>query len=212
MAKNPCTNQAEWRVLRGKAADRLSPHYHLPCDFGSAVMSSWEKGGVAPIYLCESHATEIGKNSLGVMAITPQSVHSNSSPEQPKSPFASVGPANAQAQSTKQDAPPKNDLAVAGTPAREAASSDSAKASATQVIDNVTREDFETYRTALQGVTPSTAAEERRAERADLERVCVSRYGERCTFDPTVHCPKCGRWFCDAHGEDEKWHPCALTI
>ena len=78
--------------------------------------------------------------------------------------------------------------------------------------DTDAREDLATYRPALQGVTPSTAAEERRAERADLERVCVSRYGERCTFDPTVHCPKCGRWFCDAHGEDEKWHNCALPI
>jgi hypothetical protein len=27
-----------------------------------------------------------------------------------------------------------------------------------------------------------------------------------------VHCAKCGRWFCDAHAEDEEWHPCMLPL
>jgi hypothetical protein len=175
-------------------------------------MSSWEKGGVAPIYLCESHAAEIGKHSPGVVAIAPQSVHSTHPAEQPKSPVASVGPANAHARFTDQDEVAKEDLAVVRAPVRDVASSDSAKALATEAIGNVAREDLATYRTALQGVTPSTASEERQADRADLERVCVSRYGERCACDATVHCPKCGRWFCDAHGEDEKWHNCALPI
>jgi len=48
---------------------------------------------------------------------------------------------------------------------------------------------------------------------AASERVCqaVSPEGESCNFIPaTVHCPKCGGWFCEAHAEDEHWHPCAL--
>jgi len=46
----------------------------------------------------------------------------------------------------------------------------------------------------------------------DLERRCeaVSPAIEPCDYPATVHCAKCGRWFCDAHAEDEEWHPCML--
>ena len=46
----------------------------------------------------------------------------------------------------------------------------------------------------------------------DLERRCeaVSPAVEPCDYPATVHCAKCGRWFCDAHAEDEEWHPCML--
>jgi hypothetical protein len=49
-------------------------------------------------------------------------------------------------------------------------------------------------------------------ESADLERLCqgVSRGCVACTYPATVHCTTCGRWFCDAHAEDEQWHPCML--
>jgi hypothetical protein len=33
----------------------------------------------------------------------------------------------------------------------------------------------------------------------------LRRFGERCTGEALVHCPKCGSWFCDAHAEDERW-------
>ena len=38
------------------------------------------------------------------------------------------------------------------------------------------------------------------AESTDLERVCqaVSPNDEPCDYPATVHCAKCGRWFCDA--------------
>jgi hypothetical protein len=36
----------------------------------------------------------------------------------------------------------------------------------------------------------------------------VSPNDEPCDYPATVHCAKCGRWFCDAHAEDEEWHPC----
>jgi len=38
----------------------------------------------------------------------------------------------------------------------------------------------------------------------------VSPNDEPCDFPATVHCAKCGRWFCDAHAEDEEWHPYML--
>lgn len=39
----------------------------------------------------------------------------------------------------------------------------------------------------------------------------VSPEGDTCNFVPaTVHCPNCGDWFCEAHAEDEHWHPCTL--
>ena len=44
------------------------------------------------------------------------------------------------------------------------------------------------------------------------ERACqgISRNDEPCDFPATVHCSKCGQWFCDAHAEDDEWHPCSL--
>lgn len=44
------------------------------------------------------------------------------------------------------------------------------------------------------------------------DRLCqgVSPADEPCTLAGTVHCVKCGRWFCDAHAEDDQWHPCML--
>ena len=46
-----------------------------------------------------------------------------------------------------------------------------------------------------------------------LERLCqgVSPNDEPCDFPATVHCSTCGRWFCDAHAENEEWHSCALA-
>jgi len=30
------------------------------------------------------------------------------------------------------------------------------------------------------------------------------------TFRLSMHCTKCGRWFCDAHAEGVEWHPYML--
>ena len=53
---------------------------------------------------------------------------------------------------------------------------------------------------------------EQEMEAEDLERLCqgVSSSAEICRYPATVHCATCGRWFCDAHAEDEEWHPCML--
>jgi hypothetical protein len=56
-------------------------------------------------------------------------------------------------------------------------------------------------------IEPEAAMEEE-----EVERLCqaVSPNDEPCDYPATVHCTKCGRWFCDAHAEDEEWHPCML--
>jgi hypothetical protein len=53
---------------------------------------------------------------------------------------------------------------------------------------------------------------EEKDESEDLERLCqaVSPNDEPCDYPATVHCAKCGGWFCDAHAEDEEGHPCIL--
>ena len=188
---------------------RLSSYYQLACDYGTAVMISWERGGVAPIYLCESHVTQMGwsgKNCEGILATTPQSVDSNHPTEQPKTSIPSGGPADAQVGLAKED------LVVVRDPVRGLTSGDSAKPLVNEAIGNTSPEDFEAYGTALQRVKPSEAKEEKEAESKNPERLCASRYGERCTCQATVHCPICGRWFCDAHAEDENWHRCVLTV
>jgi hypothetical protein len=45
------------------------------------------------------------------------------------------------------------------------------------------------------------------------DRMCqgVSPADEACNLSATVHCVKCGQWFCDAHAEDDQWHSCTLA-
>jgi hypothetical protein len=52
------------------------------------------------------------------------------------------------------------------------------------------------------------------AKSEGLERLCqaVSPSDEPCDYPATVHYARCGRWFCDAHAEDEEWHSCVLAL
>jgi len=168
-------------------------------------MLSWEKGGVAPIYLCESHVAQVGrpaKKNEDIVAATLQSLRSNSPAEQPKSPAPASIVAEAEVGLEKEY------LTVVPVPVPDLTSDNSTKVSANESNGDMAREDFEAYGTVLQKVGPSTSTAQ--SEGLVLERLCASRYGERCTCDAAVHCPRCGRWFCDAHAEDEKWHQCAL--
>src|SRR5215471_7429841 len=57
-----CTSLAEWRLQTGKPAKPLSPHYRLDCDFGTAIIILWKEGGSEPIYVCDSHAKQLGRS------------------------------------------------------------------------------------------------------------------------------------------------------
>ena len=197
-------------------------------------MIAWENGGNEPLYLCETHADQLGRsnnNWKGSLTLTARSfADNNASPADGQSQNrelvatkaktfpASGGPPDAAVADAKiGDAPhaeahigqAKTNLSVS-VPVRDAGAGGSAKSSMNEAAGNVVRENFEAYGTALQG-EPS-APEGKRSESWDLGRMCKSRNGEPCTADATVHCPTCGAWFCDAHAEDEKWHTCVLTI
>jgi hypothetical protein len=58
--KRNCIRRAEWKLQTGKPAEALSANYRLDCDYGTAVVTCWEKGGSEPVYVCESHAKQLG--------------------------------------------------------------------------------------------------------------------------------------------------------
>lgn len=58
----PCTSRAEWQLQTGRPAKPLSPNYRLDCDFGTAVIVLWKEGGGEPIYVCDSHAKQLGRS------------------------------------------------------------------------------------------------------------------------------------------------------
>lgn len=55
--------------------------------------------------------------------------------------------------------------------------------------------------------------EEKSHDGEEQERPCqaVSPKEVICGFPATVRCTICNKWFCEAHAEDELWHPCALS-
>ena len=68
------------------------------------------------------------------------------------------------------------------------------------------------YRAVRSNEMTTRRIEPEAAMEAEVERPCqaVSPNDEPCDYPATVHCAKCGRWFCDAHAEDDEWHPCML--
>jgi len=38
----------------------------------------------------------------------------------------------------------------------------------------------------------------------------VSRMDEPCNSPATVFCETCERWLCEAHADDDQWHPCVF--
>lgn len=60
VAKRVCMQRAGWRLTPGKMAARLSEHYKLDCDYGTAVIDIYRTGdGSDPVYLCEKHVGEV---------------------------------------------------------------------------------------------------------------------------------------------------------
>jgi len=217
VAKRLCLQRAEWRLVPGKPALRLSEYYHLACDYGTAVALSWEKHGVAPIYLCEDHAAEAGflaEDSTSEPLTRP--ALDTEPPEQPNSPALATPSMHLQNASEKdlQGVSENERVTIAGAPAvspvhDRLVSNLSANSSADESAGSEACENFEAYGTVLR---PASTAIEEQARDSESERLCVSRYGERCTYESTVHCPKCRKWFCDAHAEDGNWHCCVRRM
>src|SRR6185503_12011213 len=72
LPKDHCKNRSDWRLLPGKSPERLSPHYQLNCEFGTALMITCRNDGGEPLYVCEQHAKELGyPTSVGENAASP---------------------------------------------------------------------------------------------------------------------------------------------
>jgi hypothetical protein len=228
VTRHPCTRPAEWRLQRGSRIEHLPSYYQLPCDHGRAVMLSWENGGNGPVYLCETHADLLGgydKDSEESLPQPPRRAAGNQpadgeSQAQSREVTATnlksfappAGPADAQVETAAKIETAKKDSPVRRTTVCDIAPGDSPKALLNEAIANITSADSDVHSSAPQRMKPSSTMVEKEAERADVDHLCLSRYGERCSCEAVVHCPKCGRWYCDAHAEEEKWHSCALPM
>ena len=162
MPKSHCTSRAEWRLQPGKPAEPLSAHYRLNCDYGTAVITCWEDGGSEPIYVCESHAEQLGRSRehyTDVRIITAQSNHSDNpvkcedrtqirevactKPEDAASSEAARSLENTNVGRAKTDPSVRS-------PARDLTYGNSAKAMVDEVIWNMATGNYQVYRTALQ--------------------------------------------------------------
>jgi hypothetical protein len=67
--KRPCSQRAEWRLVPGKAPQRLSVHYQLACDYGTPLITIFKQSdGNEPVYLCEAHIAELERMAPVVAA------------------------------------------------------------------------------------------------------------------------------------------------
>jgi ribosomal protein L30E len=162
VSKPHCKSRAEWRLQPGKPAELLSAHYRLDCDFGTAVIHCWEDGGSEPIYVCESHAKQLGRireRPQDVRIIAVQSERNNHSVKsvdrtqirevaetRPKSPTPSEAArslADTKVGRTMADSSVKS-------PARDITYGNSAKAMVDEAIWNLAAGDYKAYKNALQ--------------------------------------------------------------
>jgi hypothetical protein len=163
-------SRAEWRLQTGKPAEALSAHYRLDCDYGTAVITCWEKGGIEPIYVCESHAKQLGPSrdhSPEARILTAESEpkdspikHEDRSQTEEVSGTKSVGSGSpAAAQSAAE---PKAGRSATDAPARnrtrDLTFGNPAKAMVDEAIWNLATGDYEVYRTALQQGKPAREA------------------------------------------------------
>ena len=169
MPKRPCTHRAEWRLLPGKPAERLSAHYQLGCDYGTPLITIYSQSdGNEPIYLCESHATEVGRSSTNGAGGRPsaaqatttnnQTTNNNQTNGEDRIKRAEVEDAkpngSARPEIMASPAAAKSGRATADpvirTPVRDLTYGNSAKALVDETIWNLAPGDYDVYRTALQ--------------------------------------------------------------
>lgn len=166
MRKGQCTFRAEWRLLRGYPAQRLSGHYQLSCDYGTSLITIYKEG--EPVFLCASHATAIEPpkdNSVaGVRLIETQSPEGNNplTDDQPNKPLESdvatqAAPVPAEgrpavAKIGRETAPSRK------RPVADLTYGNCAKALVDEAIWNMPAGDYDAYRAALQEGKPATEA------------------------------------------------------
>jgi hypothetical protein len=186
-----CTQRAEWQLTPGKSAKRLSSHYQLGCDYGTPLITIYKEGdGVEPIYLCESHATEVGRLSTNRAAVRPTeaqaTVTNNRTKAEDRLKPAEVadakpkGPARAEILASQTVAEPARATTdpVMAAPVRDLAYvyGNSAKALVDETIWNLATGDYGVYRTALeQGKSRIEAAEAAGGQLAIVHRK-ISEY------------------------------------
>jgi hypothetical protein len=175
-----CTSRAEWRLQTGKPAEALSAHYRLDCDYGTAVIVCWEKGGNEPIYVCESHAKQLGSSrehgpearivtAPAEPADNPIKLEREDQPrtqeDQPRTQEASGTKSNGSAplpEAPRSPAETRVGRATTGASARsrlrDLTFGNSAKAMVDEAIWNLAIGDYEVYRTALQQGKPAREA------------------------------------------------------
>jgi hypothetical protein len=166
--KRFCKNDAKWRLKTGKPAETLSAHYRLDCDYGTAVIVCWQQGGSEPIYVCESHAKQLGssrEHCPDVRIISTES-EQGSSPtkcEERVETEELVGAKTATTAKTNVSPAPEAAPRLAEikavraiterpvrAPARDVTLGSSAKAMVDEGIWNMARGDYQAYKTALQ--------------------------------------------------------------
>jgi hypothetical protein len=170
--KRNCTSRAEWRLQTGKPAAALSPHYRLDCDYGTAVIVCWEKGGNEPIYVCERHAKQLGDsreyNPEARIITAPSEPGDNpiKREERPRTQKAAGSKSNGPVlqEVSRNPVETKTVRAMSAVPGRSALRDltfgNSAKAMVDEAIWNLATGDYEVYRVArVQGKSAGEAAQ-----------------------------------------------------
>jgi hypothetical protein len=183
VSKRHCTSHAKWRLKTGKPAEALSAHYKLNCDYGTAVIVCWEEGGSEPIYVCESHAQQLGRSRdhcPDARIINPPSAPSDNPikcEDRTQTQEVAVSKPNG-------SAPPEVARSLADTkvarattapslrpPIRDLTFGNSAKAMVDEVIWNMAAGDYQAYRTALlEGKSAGEAAQAAGGQLAVIHR------------------------------------------
>jgi hypothetical protein len=165
-------HRAEWRLLPGKAVERLSVHYQLDCDYGTPLIALFrESDGNEPVYLCETHVAEVerlgrkcakDRHTEAQPAEPPDRIKredrtrgaevatatGNATPSTITSPSGSAPSAMASAIAPKPGRAAKDPLARGR--ARDLTYGDSAKALVDEAIWNLQPGDYDVYSSALQ--------------------------------------------------------------
>jgi hypothetical protein len=166
--KGHCTNRAEWRLLRGQPAQRLSVHYQLGCDYGTALITIYKEGD--PVFLCASHATAIRRPDdnciAGVRLIEAQSADGNNRPNNAERPTPPESAAAKQSAKAPSETVVSRVASKVGReidpshrrPPRDLTYGNAAKALVDETIWNMPVGDYEVYRTALKQGKPAAEA------------------------------------------------------